>query len=143
MEETPRLDPWKLVIAAVMVFALVSVEVWLQGRFDASDHRKAEALVTGYRASPGGPSIAEVIQSRHPHITTADLSWSTEIQSSCLGSVRVVAHVPKRGEHAAASYAFEVLLTDSGIHPTDPETVKILQGLGARTATASQSRPAS
>jgi hypothetical protein len=135
MEEQRKLDPFRLTIALLMIFALVATLSWLQGRYDQSDHRKAEELVKTYRPKSGGVSIPEVIVARHPYIQAHDISWSSEITSSCLGTVKVSGFVPKRGEHPAAEYKFDVLLTDPSIHPTDYHSIEILRVLDAKTST--------
>lgn len=131
-----RLDPWRTVIAVVMVFALVMTLSWLQGRYNASDHEKATTLVKTYRAQPKGPSIPEAIIARNPWVLDHQISWSSEMLSSCLGTVRVTGFVPAKEDHPALTYAFDVRLTDPSIHPTDPATVEILKSLGAPARTA-------
>lgn len=136
----------RIVIAVIMVFALVTTLSWLQGRFDQSDHRKALELVKSYRAIPNGPTIPDVIRSRHPAIGAHEISWTSEITSGCLGHLRVHAYVPKTSEAPAATYAFDVDLTGPSIHPTDPPTVEILTLLtsppnATLTSSASARRP--
>jgi hypothetical protein len=133
------LDFYRTVIAVVMVAALVWTLSWLQGRYDASDHRKAIELVQSYKATPKGPTIPQRILARHPGLEEHYVSWSSEITSSCLGVVRVSAFVPKQADREAVTYAFDVRLTDPSIHPTDPATIEILKSLTATTSTVSRS----
>jgi hypothetical protein len=133
------IDGYRIVIAIVMVFALVTTLSWLQNRFDSSDHKKAEELVRSYSARPHGPKIADAILARHPEVNESELGWSSQITSGCFGTVRVSAYIPKKAERAAKAYAFDVRLTDSSIHPTDPDTVEILKALTATDADAASS----
>src|SRR5687768_4670997 len=126
----------RLIVAIVMVFALVSVLSWLQGRYDDSDHRKSQELVRRYRAIPNGPSIPEAILARNPDVREHEVAWSSEITSGCLGHVRVFAYIPKKEPRTAKTYAFDVKLTAPSIHPTDPETVEILKSLAIATSTS-------
>jgi hypothetical protein len=120
-------DAWRLVVGAALVGVLFVTLSWLQGRFDTADHEKATTMVRGYRATPDGPTIAEAILARHPNAKDHDISWSSELVSSCQGYVRVSAHLPP------ATYAFDVDLTGPSIHPTDPSTIEILRALTSTT----------
>jgi hypothetical protein len=131
--ETPR-----IIFGALMILALVLALKWLQDRFDSSDHRKATEIVRSYRAAPSGPTIPQAIMARSPGVKEHEISWSSEITSGCMGTVRVSAFVPKSAERPARTYAFDVRLTDPSIHPTDPETVEILKSL-TRTSTFTRS----
>jgi hypothetical protein len=133
------MDLPRIALGGAMILALLFALKWLQDRFDASDHRKATELVRAYRASPKGPTIAQAIIRRHPGTQEQDISWSSEITSGCLGTLRVSAYVPRKEGKPGKSYAFDVRLTDPSIHPTDPQTVEILKSL---TATASVTRSA-
>jgi hypothetical protein len=127
---------YRVTIAAVMVVALALTLSWLQGRYDQSDHRKALELINSYKAMPNGPTIPELIQRRHPEVKDHEIHWSTELTSGCLGVVRATAYVPKKeGRGDAASYAFDIRLTDPSIHPTDPVTIEVLKALTVATAT--------
>jgi hypothetical protein len=123
----------KLLLGGLMIIALLLALTWLEGRFDSSDHRKATTLVMTYKASPTGPTIPQAIVRRHPGLKEDDLSWSSEITSSCMGTVRVLAYVPKKANAPSTTYAFDVRLTDPSIHPTDPTTVEILKSLTTST----------
>lgn len=129
------IDLPRVVVGVLMLAALLLALKWLQDRYDSSDHRKATTLVRTYRAKPEGPSIPDTILRRHPEVHDEDVSWSSEILSSCLGTVRVFAYIPKKGDSPSATYGFDVRLTDGSIHPTDPTTIEILKAL---TATASK-----
>ena len=124
------IDAWRLVVGAALIGVLFATLSWLQGRFDTSDHEKATRLVRDYRAMPKGPTITDVILARHPGKKADDISWSSEIMSSCQGHVRISAYLPPK------TYAFAVDLTGPSIHPTDPTTIEILQSLTATTAAA-------
>jgi hypothetical protein len=119
------IDAWRLLIGTALIGALFVTLSWLQGRFDTADHEKATALVRDYRAKPNGPTITEAILARQPDKNDHDISWSSEIVSSCQGYVRVSAYLPPN------TYAFDVDLTGPSIHPTDPTTVEILRSLDA------------
>ncbi len=123
------LDLWRLLLAASLIGVLFATLTWLQGRFDTSDHEKATTLVRDYRAVPDGPTITDAILALHPGVENFDISWSSEIVSSCYGFVRVSAHVPQKKDWPAATYAFDVDLTGPSIHPTDPTTIDILKSL--------------
>lgn len=133
-------DVWRLLLAAAMFGVLFAVLNWLQGRFDSADHEKATKIVREYRANEAGPTIQEVILSRHPDVKRFELSWSSEIVSSCYGFVRVSAYVPKKKDRPPVTYSFDVDLTDPSIHPTDPKTIEILKALEeSTTSTAARS----
>lgn len=127
-------DLWRLLLAAALFGALFATLTWLQGRFDTSDHEKATSMVKGYRALPKGPTIEDAILARHPEVKDYDLSWSSEIVSSCYGHVRVTCYVPKKQDREPVTYAFAVDLTGPSIHPTDPTTIEILKSLTATTS---------
>jgi hypothetical protein len=123
-------DAWRLLLAAALIGVLFLTLSWLQGRFDTSDHDKATKMVREYRAIPNGRTISDAIEARHPTAKDYDISWTSEIVSSCRGYVRVSAYVPP-----STTYAFDVDLTGPSIHPTDPTTIEILKSLTATTAT--------
>lgn len=125
---------YRIAIAAVMCLALGFTLNWLQGRYDQSDHRKALELLDSYRAMPNGPTIPELIQRKHPEAKPHQISWATELTSGCLGVVRATAYVSKPNGGDAASYAFDLRLTDFSIHPTDPATIEILKQLTVPTS---------
>jgi hypothetical protein len=122
------IDVWRLLVGAALVVVLMATLSWLQNRFDTSDHEKATAMVREYRAVPKGPTITQAILARHPGKQDHDISWSSEIVSSCQGYVRVTGHLPPQ------KYAFDVDLTGPSIHPTDPTTIEILRSLTATAA---------
>jgi hypothetical protein len=120
-----RVDTWRLLVASALIGVLFATMSWLQGRFDTADHEKATSLVREYRAKTEGPTIEAAILARHPEAKDFDLSWSSEIVSSCRGYVRVSGYVSK----AKVTYAFDVDLTGPSIHPTDPTTIEVLRAL--------------
>ena len=120
-----KLDLWRILLAAALIGVLFTTLTWLQGRFDTSDHEKATKMVRDYRARPDGPTITDAILARHPGTKDYDLSWTSEIMSSCYGYLKVTAYVPKE----KTTYAFDVDLTGPSIHPTDPTTIEILKSL--------------
>ena len=122
------IDAWRLVVGSALILVLFATLSWLQGRFDTSDHEKATAMVREYRAIPKGLTIEEAILARHPEKEDHDISWSSEIVSSCQGYVRVSAYLPP------ATYAFDVDLTGPSSHPPDPTTIEILPALTATRA---------
>jgi hypothetical protein len=126
---TRSFDAWRLLLAAALIGVLFATLSWLQGRFDTTDHKKATEMVQSYRAVPKGPTIADAIHARHPDVKDYEVSWSSEIVSSCRGYVRVSAVVPP-----STTYAFDVDLTGPSIHPTDPSTIDILRSLTSTTA---------
>lgn len=133
-------DVWRLLLATAMFGVLFAVLNWLQGRFDSADHEKATDIVREYRANKAGPSIQDAILTRHPDVKAFELSWSSEIVSSCYGFVRVSAYVPKKKVRPAVTYSFDVDLKGPSIHPTDPKTIEILKALSeATTSTAARS----
>jgi hypothetical protein len=122
------IDTWRLLVGGALVGVLVVTLSWLQNRFDSSDHEKATRMVREYRAVPKGPTITDAIVARHPGKHDYDISWNSEIVSSCQGYVRVSGYLPP------ATYAFDVDLTGPSIHPTDPTTIDILRALTATAA---------
>ena len=132
-------DYYKLIVTVVMLGLLTGTLSWLQGRFDSADHQKATKLVRDYQGKKDGPSIEQLVLRRHPYAKSADLSWTSEIISSCLGHVRVTGYVPSKAGHPTKRYAFDVDLTGEPgptIHPTDPETIEIIKGLTATSTGA-------
>ena len=132
----PAFDLYRLVILVLLLGGLFATTNWLQGRFDESDHTKSLQLVRNYRVGDG-PSIEDVIAKNHSTTSSQQITWSTEIVSGCRGHVRVVATISERGKRS--DYAFDVNMNGPSIHPTDPETVKLLKALSepVHTSTAS------
>jgi len=120
----------KLIVASLMILALFATMNWLQGRFAASDHRKAIALVSSYKPK-SGIALSDAILKMHPGIKKEDISWSSEIRQSCLGYVRVQAVIPTSSNHKTQSYAFDVNLNAPSVHPTDEVTINILKSLSS------------
>ena len=88
-------------------------------------------MVRSYKVG-ASPTLEETIAARHPDIKPYELSWSSEIMSSCRGYVRVTVLVPKKKNRDAVTYSFDVDLTGPSIHPTDPTTIEILSKLGKK-----------
>lgn len=128
---------YRVVVAVVMLGVLVATMSWLQSRFDSSDHDKAIELVKDYKPHEGGRTLVEALLARHPGRKRHDISWRSEIMSSCLGHVRVTARLPERGDAPEVTYAFDVDLTAPSIHPTDETTIEVLKSLTTATSTAS------
>lgn len=123
----------KLFVATFMILGLLATVNWLQGRFNSSDHRKAVKLVSNYKAR-SGTALVDALLRKHPGLKKEDISWSSEIRQSCLGHVRVQATIPKSTGERAHSYAFDINLNGSIVHPTDPVTVAILKSLSSSIA---------
>ncbi len=131
-------DTYRVLVAVVMLGVLVATMSWLQSRFDSSDHDKAIELVKDYKPHDGGQrTLVEALLLRHPGRKRHEISWRSQIMSSCLGHVRVTARFPKHGDEAEVTYAFDVDLTGPSIHPTDETTIEVLKSLTTATSTAS------
>lgn len=128
------MDAYRLVVGAVLISILFLVLSWLEGRFDSSDHVKAIEIVSNYKPRTGGKSLERAILERHPGVEPDEVSWSSEITSSCLGHVRVYARIPKKGDVPAETLAFDVDLNGPSVHPTDEKTIAILRSLTSTTA---------
>lgn len=124
----------RLPLAFALVAALALAVSALQGRFDASDVRRAIALAMGYRLAPGGPSVFEALVARGE----GDPRCDGEIVNTLFGDVRVRCATPGRRE---VVYGFRVLL--DGKRPPRPEGAAaeaLLAGLSARAATPADAR---
>jgi hypothetical protein len=131
-------DLHRIVIAVVMLGVLVATLSWLQSRFDSSDHDKATNMVRAYKPEGGALDITQAILARHPTREKHDISWRSEIRSSCLGHVRVSALLPEERGDPEITYAFDVDLTAPSIHPTDPKTIEIFRALEASTSSVTE-----
>jgi hypothetical protein len=131
-EHAPRLNAYKVLVAGFMLALLFGALTWLQGRFNTSDLTKATEIVRDYKQ--GSRTLVSEIRARHPGVEPDEISWSSEIRSSCLGHVRVYANLPEKGGRPAESFAFDVDLGGPSVHPTDPKTVEILRALTSTTA---------
>ena len=128
-------DLQRYLIGALLLVALYLTMSWLQGRFDSSDHDKATQIVQRYVPPEGGTPLVDALLKRHPEASASDISWGSELQSSCLGHVRVSANVPSGKGYE--TYAFDVALTGPSVHPTDEVTLEILRSLTTATTTTS------
>ena len=97
-----------LVLVAVAVGAAISISI-VQRMFDASDHRKAQALVRSFGQHG---SLEDLLAQTDPG-ARSDTAWSSEILSGCRGFVRVRCRLPQTGQ----VYAFDVDLVRRSIHP--------------------------
>lgn len=122
----------QLLVGSMMILGLLASVSWLQGRFNSSDHRKAIKLVSNYKPK-SGVALTDALLHKHPHLSKEDISWSSEIKQSCLGYVRVEANMPGKEPQNVTSYAFDVDLNGPSVHPTNPETVEILESLSSTT----------
>jgi hypothetical protein len=107
----------------ILVAAAGSLLV-LQGIFDRADLDKSEKLVREYRLGP--TTLGEFIERRHDD-RSGPVRWSSELLSSCRGTVRVTCEVPRRAK--AAVYRFDVDLPQKGIHPGDAAGKDVLEAL--------------
>jgi hypothetical protein len=139
-DHPPRLDAYKVLVAGFMLALLFGALTWLQNRFNASDLTKATEIVRGYKQD--SRTLLEQIRARHPGVEPDEISWSSEILSSCLGHVRVYANLPAKGGRPAETFAFDVDLGGPSVHPTDPKTVEILRALSSSTARSNSSTAA-
>ncbi len=129
---------YRVVIATLMLGVLVATMSWLQSRFDSSDHEKATKMVRAYKPQGGTKNVTEAILERHPSRKAHDISWRSEIKSSCLGHVRVSAYLPEKAPDPSITYAFDIDLTGPSIHPTDKKTIEIIRALEAATSTVGE-----
>jgi hypothetical protein len=74
-----------LVIGLGIIFCAASV-IWLQGRFDTSDHKKGKRLVRTYTTEHRAETFEQFLQAKHGG--TAG-EWDSEITHDCRGVVRV------------------------------------------------------
>jgi hypothetical protein len=102
-----------------MVVLLALVLSWLQGRFDASDARKAITAAMSWKPQGAG-TVFEAIASRGE----GDPQCSGKVVSQLLGDVEVRCSTPK---NPAVEYEFRVLL--DGKRPpraANPEAEKLV-----------------
>ena len=111
-----------LVVGAGIALCVVSV-FWLQTRFDASDHGKAERLAQNFRV-PGQPETFAQFLLRQSGAKSG--TWSSEITGGCRGVVRVT-WLPMLTP--AVVYAWDVDIPGQTIHPTpaSPDGEKMLR----------------
>jgi hypothetical protein len=99
---------WPLALAMVVLLAFVLS--WLQGRFDASDAKKAIASAMSWKPA-GAQTVFDALAGRGE----GDPQCSGKVLSQLLGDVEVRCSTPKNPGHA---YEFRVLL--DGRRPPRP-----------------------
>jgi hypothetical protein len=109
-----------VVTSAVAAFSVL----WMQGRFEASDARHAEAVVQEYR-STFGVSVPDALSHRHPG---KGIQWASQVESSCFQHIRVYASVNADPRKPPKVYIFLVDLNGPAIHPGN-EAGKDLLGM--------------
>jgi hypothetical protein len=89
-------------IAVVMIALLAFTLVWLQGRFDASDAKKAIAAAMSWKPA-AGQTVFDALAGRGE----GDPQCTGKVMSQLLGDVEVRCWTPK---HPRVEYEFRVLL---------------------------------
>ena len=74
-----------LIVGAGIIFCAASV-IWLEGRFSASDHEKAEKMVRAFSVDHRDETFEAFIVRKHGGRVG---EWETEIRGYCRGVVRV------------------------------------------------------
>lgn len=127
------MNPAKIVrtLLAVSVSMLaVAIILFVQSKFDAADRRAAISLVQQYR-SKEGQSVPEVLDRIHPGKAPV---WSASTESSCFQHVRVRAYVSGADMAEPIAYDFLVDINGPSIHPGNPVSEKVIQGLSGALA---------
>lgn len=111
------------IIFAVGVILCAASLLYLQQRFDRSDHAKATRLVRNFRVESRPERFEEFLMRRHGGLEGA---WSTEITGGCRGVVRVTWSVPG---HPPTVYFWDVEIPSQKIHPNpaSPQGEQILR----------------
>ena len=111
-----------LVVGAGIVLCAFSL-FWLQGRFDKSDHAKAERLVRNFTVEGRTQTFEAFLLEKNGGRTGI---WETEITGGCRGVVRVTWTLPG---NPPTVYAWDVEIPSQGIHPTQgsPEGERMLR----------------
>jgi hypothetical protein len=91
---------WPLAIAMVLLLAFALF--WLQGRFDASDAKKAITAAMSWKPA-GGQTVFDALAARNE----GDPQCTGKVVSQLLGDVEVRCALP---QNPAADYEFRVLL---------------------------------
>jgi len=91
---------WPLAIAMVLLLAFMLS--WLQGRFDASDSKKAITAAMSWKPA-GGQTVFDALAARNE----GDPQCTGKVVSQLLGDVEVRCALPR---NPAADYEFRVLL---------------------------------
>jgi hypothetical protein len=105
--EIPR-RRWPLAVAMVLLLAFTLS--WLQGRFDASDAKKAISAAMSWKPA-GTQTVFDALAARNE----GDPQCTGKVVSQLLGDVEVRCSTPK---NPAAEYEFRVLL--DGKRPPRP-----------------------
>ena len=100
---------WPLAIAMVLLLGLTLS--WLQGRFDASDAKKAITAAMAWKPA-GGQTVFDALAARNE----GDPQCTGKVVSQLLGDVEVRCALPR--SPAGADYEFRVLL--DGKRPPRP-----------------------
>jgi hypothetical protein len=106
---------WPLALAMVVLLALTLS--WLQGRFDASDAKKAIAAAMTWKPA-GGQTVFDALAGRNE----GDPQCTGKVVSQLLGDVEVRCSTPKNPK---AEYEFRVLL--DGKRPPRPANAAAAQ----------------
>ena len=113
-----------LLLVTISMLAL-GIILFVQSKFDAADQRAALGIVQQYHP-PGGRSVPDVLDERHPGQTPV---WSTWTESACFQHVLVRAYVSNAPSGPAASYDFAVDINGPSIHPANPAGESVLRDL--------------
>jgi hypothetical protein len=116
--EIPR-RRWPLAVAMVLLLAFTLS--WLQGRFDASDAKKAIAAAMSWKPA-GDKTVFDALSARNE----GDPQCTGKVVSQLLGDVEVRCSTPK---NPSAEYEFRVLL--DGKRPPRPANPAAEQLVGA------------
>lgn len=110
MAEVPGIPRQRWPLAVAMVVLLAFVLSWLQGRFDASDAKKAIAAAMAWKPD-GARTVFDALAGRGE----GDPQCSGKVVSQLLGDVEVRCSTPK---NPGLAYEFRVLL--DGKRPPRP-----------------------
>jgi hypothetical protein len=116
--EIPR-RRWPLAVAMVLLLAFTLS--WLQGRFDATDAKKAIAAAMSWKPA-GNQTVFDALAARNE----GDPQCTGKVVSQLLGDVEVRCATPK---NPGADYEFRVLL--DGKRPPRPANPAAEQFVGA------------
>src|SRR5512140_1992395 len=115
----PR-ERWPVAIAMVLLLAFTLS--WLQGRFDASDAKKAIAAAMAWKPS-GTATVFDALAARGE----GDPQCTGKVVSQLLGDVAVRCSTPK---NPGVEYEFRVLLDASRPpRPAHPAAEQLIQGM--------------
>ena len=116
--ETPAQKIYRYLGGTLLLVGLFGTMLWLQGRFDQSDHRKAIAFVRSHQLAPGTMAFGGWFDEAH-----GVQEWRAEILSGMRGILRVEVR-----DGAGQIYAFEVDLVK---HELVPRTFPAEEALAA------------